>query len=109
MPIHEEKIDPNFLYSKNHCKADGPSLIGQTDIQTLEKYFSIVEPCSNTFCQRFLTLYGKAIELVCGGSPKICVLVEGKAQDRVKSVMDIINGNYLRQTQPLLQSNRAGV
>ena len=27
----------------------------------------------------------EAIELVCGGSPKICVLVEGKALDRVKS------------------------
>ena len=30
-------------------------------------------------------LYCEAIELVCGGSPKICVLVEGKALDRVKS------------------------
>ena len=26
----------------------------------------------------------KAIELVCGGSPKVCVLVEKKALDRVK-------------------------
>ena len=30
-------------------------------------------------------LYCEAIELVCGGSPKICVLVEWKALDRVKS------------------------
>ena len=30
-------------------------------------------------------LYCKAIELVCGGSPRICVLVEWKALDRVKS------------------------
>ena len=30
-------------------------------------------------------LYCKAIELVCGGSPKVCVLVEWKALDRVKS------------------------
>ena len=30
-------------------------------------------------------LYRKAIELVCGGSPKICVLVERKSLDRVKS------------------------
>ena len=29
--------------------------------------------------------YCKAIELVCGGSPRICVLVEWKALDRVKS------------------------
>ena len=29
-------------------------------------------------------LYCKAIELVCGGSPKFCVLVEWKALDRVK-------------------------
>jgi hypothetical protein len=31
------------------------------------------------------TLYCEAIELVCGGSPKVCVLVERKALDRVKS------------------------
>ena len=30
-------------------------------------------------------LYCEAIELVCGGSPKVCVLVERKALDRVKS------------------------
>ena len=30
-------------------------------------------------------LYCKAIRLVCGGSPKVCVLVERKALDRVKS------------------------
>ena len=30
-------------------------------------------------------LYCEAIELVCGGSPKACVLVEWKALDRVKS------------------------
>ena len=30
-------------------------------------------------------LYCEAIELVCGGSPKVCVLVEWKALDRVKS------------------------
>ena len=30
-------------------------------------------------------LYCEAIELVCGGSPKICVLVERKSQHRVKS------------------------
>ena len=30
-------------------------------------------------------LYCKAIELVCGGSPIVCVLVERKALDRVKS------------------------
>ena len=30
-------------------------------------------------------LYCEAIELVCGGSPKDCVLVEWKALDRVKS------------------------
>ena len=30
-------------------------------------------------------LYCEAIELVCGGSSKICVLVEWKALDRVKS------------------------
>ena len=30
-------------------------------------------------------IYCEAIELVCGGSPKICVLVEWKALDRVKS------------------------
>ena len=30
-------------------------------------------------------LYCEAIELVCGGSPRICVLVEWKALDRVKS------------------------
>ena len=30
-------------------------------------------------------LYCKAIELVCGGSPKVCVLVERKALDIVKS------------------------
>ena len=29
-------------------------------------------------------LYCEAIELVCGGSPKICVLVERKSQHRVK-------------------------
>ena len=29
-------------------------------------------------------LYCEAIELVCGGSPKVCVLVEWKALDRVK-------------------------
>ena len=30
-------------------------------------------------------LYCEAIELVCGSSPKVCVLVEWKALDRVKS------------------------
>ena len=30
-------------------------------------------------------LYREAIELVCGGSPKICVLVERKSRQRVKS------------------------
>ena len=30
-------------------------------------------------------LYCEAIELVCGGSPRFCVLVEWKALDRVKS------------------------
>ena len=30
-------------------------------------------------------LYCKAIELLCGGSAKVCVLVERKALDRVKS------------------------
>ena len=30
-------------------------------------------------------LFCEAIELVCGGSPKLCVLVEWKALDRVKS------------------------
>ena len=30
-------------------------------------------------------LYCEAIELVYGGSPKVCVLVEWKALDRVKS------------------------
>ena len=30
-------------------------------------------------------LYCDAIELVCGGSTKVCVLVERKALDRVKS------------------------
>ena len=30
-------------------------------------------------------IHCKAIELVCGGSPKACVLVEWKALDRVKS------------------------
>ena len=30
-------------------------------------------------------LYCEAIELVCGSSPKVCVLVERKALDRVKS------------------------
>ena len=30
-------------------------------------------------------IYCEAIELVCGGSPKVCVLVEWKALDRVKS------------------------
>ena len=30
-------------------------------------------------------LYCEAIELVGGGSPKVCVLVERKALDRVKS------------------------
>ena len=30
-------------------------------------------------------LYCEAIELVCGGSPNACVLVEWKALDRVKS------------------------
>ena len=30
-------------------------------------------------------LYCEVIELVCGGSPKPCVLVEWKALDRVKS------------------------
>ena len=30
-------------------------------------------------------LYCEAIELVCGGSPKICVLVERKSRLRVKS------------------------
>ena len=30
-------------------------------------------------------LYCKAIELVCGGSPKVCVLVECKARHKVKS------------------------
>ena len=30
-------------------------------------------------------LYCKAIELVCGGSPKVCVLIERKARHRVKS------------------------
>ena len=30
-------------------------------------------------------LYCKAIELVCGGSPKVCVLVEWKAGHRVTS------------------------
>ena len=30
-------------------------------------------------------IYCEAIELVCGGSPKVCVLVERKALDRVKS------------------------
>ena len=30
-------------------------------------------------------LYCEAIELVCGGSPKLCVLVDWKALDRVKS------------------------
>ena len=30
-------------------------------------------------------LYCEAIELVCGGSPKICVLVERKALDIAKS------------------------
>ena len=29
-------------------------------------------------------IYCEAIELVCGGSPKVCVLVERKALDRVK-------------------------
>ena len=29
-------------------------------------------------------LYCEAIELVCGGSPKICVLVERKSQHRVR-------------------------
>ena len=29
-------------------------------------------------------LFCEAIELVCGGSPKLCVLVEWKALDRVK-------------------------
>ena len=32
-----------------------------------------------------LNLYCGAIELVCDGSPKVCVLVERKALDRVKS------------------------
>ena len=32
-----------------------------------------------------LNLYCKSIELVFGGSPKLCVLVEWKAQDRVNS------------------------
>ena len=32
-----------------------------------------------------LKLHCKAIELVCGGSPKLCVVVEWKALDRVKS------------------------
>ena len=35
-------------------------------------------------------LYCKAIELVCGGSPKVCVLVERNAG------MDEINGKYLQ-------------
>ena len=30
-------------------------------------------------------LYCEAIELVCGGSPKVCVLIEWKALERVKS------------------------
>ena len=30
-------------------------------------------------------LYCKAIELACGGSPKVCVLIEWKARHRVKS------------------------
>ena len=30
-------------------------------------------------------IYCEAIELVCGGSPKACVLIEWKALDRVKS------------------------
>ena len=30
-------------------------------------------------------LYCEAIELVCGGSPKVCVLVEWKGRHRVKS------------------------
>ena len=30
-------------------------------------------------------LYCEAIELVCGVSPKVCILVEWKALDRVKS------------------------
>ena len=33
-------------------------------------------------------LYCKSIELVCGGSPKLCVLVEWKALDRVKSELE---------------------
>ena len=54
-------------------------------------------------------LYCKVIELVCGGSPKICVLVEWKvgtiaaktSLDQLLvqymcTVMDEINGNYLQ-------------
>ena len=52
---------------------------GPTELSTAAPLFFI---CSigakpNLFCE--------AIELVCGGSPRICVLVEWKALDRVKS------------------------
>ena len=38
-----------------------------------------------TFIGAKSNLYCEAIELVFGGSPKVCVLVEWKALDRVKS------------------------
>ena len=53
--------------------------------ETKPEFFS----CTDTKCPKIIgakpNLYCEAIELVCGGSPKVCVLVEWKALDRVKS------------------------
>ena len=78
--------------------------------------------CTHRTHWRQPNLYSKAIELVCGGSPIGCVLVERKAQNRGKweqqqhrtsldqllvqhkcTVMGKINGKYLQLPFPTLQ------
>ena len=46
--------------------------------------FTMIPPSRAATIGAKPNLYCKAIELVCGGSPKICVLIERKSWDRVK-------------------------
>ena len=47
--------------------------------------FPLLGLVSPSFIGAKPNIYCEAIELVCGGSPKACVLVEWKALDREKS------------------------
>ena len=61
-----------------HNNAILKTLVNTTDqLAILEPSSDIIGAKPNFYCE--------AIELVCGGSPRICVLVEWKALDRAKS------------------------